>query len=540
MLSEDEKEIVRRAALRAAEGRKIVAIAAYGSKVAGYSRPDSDYDLIVVVDKLRPHSKYAYGGIEGKEYSALLVDEKALIKDAEEASLGEFVSGRFLNVHEDLEGGEFLRRAEDSLKRRVVLEAIEELFDRYDVFAEQMLIPPSYFLFEKLKKRAFIYPPVIYSYAKTYSGPQQESNVASSLAGFERVIAELVRQGFIRREGEYCVITREAGRKIKAPLFAEPLRVAERGVKQYIAHGFAGMVGANTAFKELTSKISRSRAIEKLPPELEEPKSVIRLPHGRLVFSSDWIKEAIAELNIGSPYQYKTEGMGDFFSSATLYTIQHPGGETKLVAKKYQDFWSFKWVVANMMTVTAKQFESKPLLRMAREYKGTISIKRAGALTPRVVLVEPDDKVIVKEFVEGENLEPLTRAAMRGEPSALAKVQKFAEVLGRIHSIGYCLGDTKPSNVLINEEGVNIVDLEQAEEGGEQPWDIVEYLYYSAITADSPEAVVRLVRLFKSSYKMTGPKENLVSASATKYVLPFQILVQPPVAIAIRNELELP
>jgi len=540
MLTDEEKAIVLGAATDAAKGRKILAVAAYGSKVAGYSRPDSDFDLIVVVDKLRPRAKYVYGDLEGKEYSALLVDEEALTKDASEASLGEFVAGRLLNIYQPLEGAELLENVEDILKHRVVLEAIEELLDRYDAFAQQMLIPPSFFLFGKLKKRAFVYPPVIYSYAKTYGGHLKEENVASSLVGFERVIKELVEEDFMRREGKYCVLTSEAGRMIKAPLFAEPLRLAERGIKQYIAHGFAGMVGANTALKELTSKIGRSRAVERLPTELEEPKSTILLPHGRLVFSSDWIKEAIAELKISSPYHYRTESMGDFFSAATLYTVYHPRGETKLVAKKYQDFWSFKWVVANMMTVTAKQFESKPLLRLSREYKGTIAIKRAGALTPRIVLVAPDDKVIVKEFVEGENLEPLTRAAMRGSQTAAAKVQRFAEVLGRIHSMNYCLGDTKPSNVLINEAGVNIVDLEQAEEGGEQPWDIVEYLYYSAMTADSPEAAVQLARLFKSAYATTGPKSNLVSASASKYILPFQILVQPPVAIALRKELETP
>ncbi len=226
----------------------------------------------------------------------------------------------------------------------------------------------------------------------------------------------------------------------------------------------------------------------------------------RPCFSSDWVKEAVSELKIRSPYLYRTENLGDFFSSAVLYTIQHPDGETKFVAKKFQDFWSFKWVVANIMTVTAKQFESKPLLRLAREYKGTINIRNAGALAPRIILVAPDEKVIVKEFVEGENLEPLTRSAMRGDVSASAKVRSFAEVLGRIHSMNFSLGDTKPSNFLINKAGVNIVDLEQSEERGEQPWDIVEYLYYSAITADSPEAAVRLVDLFKAGYSSSGPR----------------------------------
>jgi tRNA A-37 threonylcarbamoyl transferase component Bud32/predicted nucleotidyltransferase len=537
-LSDEDREIVLEASRDAAGGRKVVAVTAYGSKVAGYSRPDSDFDLLVVVDDLRPHAKYVYGAVDGKEYSALLVGDEALVKDAKTAFLGEFVAGRLLNAHEPLLGGDYLREVEDSLKRRVVLESIKELVDKYDDFAGQLLIPPSYFLFEKLKKRAFIYPPVIYSYAKTYGGPQKDVNVARSLASFERAIDGLVAQGFMKREGGFCILSEDAGRKIKARPFAEPLRIAERGIKQYITHGFAGMVGPNTAFKELTSKISRSREVGSLPPELEEPKSVMRLPHGRLVFSSNWIDEAVAELGIGSPYHYRTESMGDFFSSATLYTISHPGGETKFVAKKFQDFWSFKWVVANMITVTAKQFESKPLLRLAREYKGTVALRRAGALTPAVVLVAPDEKVVVKEFIVGENLEPLTRAAMRGDPDASAKVRRFAEVLGRIHSIGFCLGDTKPSNVLISDAGVNIVDLEQAEEGGEQPWDIVEYLYYSSITADSPEEAVSLVRLFRSGYETTGPKSNMSSASAAKYVLPFQILVQPPIAIALKKELE--
>jgi tRNA A-37 threonylcarbamoyl transferase component Bud32 len=538
MLSDVEREIILKSARQAAGTKKIAAVAAYGSKVAGYARPDSDYDLIVAVDKLRPRAKYIYGEVEGNEYSALLVEERALLQDATEASLGEFVAGRLLNAHEALQGPEYLRVVEDSLKRRVVLEAISELFDRYDFFAEQMLIPPSYFLFEKLKKRAFVYPPVLYSYVRTYSPPLRDANVKSALSGFGRVLSELERDGFIRRRGEYFTLTPEASLKIRSPRFAVPLRVAERGIKQYIAHGFAGMVGPNTAFRELTSKISRSRALERLPPELEEPKSVIRLPHGRLVFSSDWIKDAMDELGIQAPYHYKTESMGDFFSAATLYTIKHPGGETKIVAKKFKDFWSFKWVVANLMTVTAKQFEARPLQRLAREYKGSVCLKEAGALTPRIVLVAPDESVIVKEYIVGENLEPLTRQAMRGDRNASNKVRQFAEVLGRIHSMGYALGDSKPSNFLVNAQGINIVDLEQSEEGGEQPWDIVEYLYYSAITAESPEAVVHLVRVFKSGYSKTGPISNLIAATASKYALPFQILVQPPVAIAIRKELE--
>jgi tRNA A-37 threonylcarbamoyl transferase component Bud32/predicted nucleotidyltransferase len=538
MFSETDREVLSHAAAKAAGGRTVLAVAAYGSKVAGYARPDSDYDLIVVVNALRPHAKYVYGEVDGRQFSALVVETEALMKDADAGFLGEFVAGRLLNVYEPIIGSEYLADIESRIKKRVVLEAIDELLERYGAFAEEMLIPPSYFLFNKLKKRAFVYPPVLYSYVKTYSPPVKESNLAASLKGFELVLNAIVAEGFMTRVNGYCVLTKEAEAKIKAPRMAEMLRIAERGIKQYITHGFAGAVGPDTAIKELVSKISRTKKMKELPLELEEPRSLIKLPEGKLVFKSDWLQEALKDLGLKEPYHLTTESMGDFFSTASLYTVRQGELATRLVAKRFQDLWSFKWVVANLMTVTAKQFESKPLTRMTREYRGTIGLRRAGVMTPRVLVVAPDERIMVKEYVTGESLEGLTKRALDGDASALEKVERFGEALGQIHSMNYCLGDSKPSNVLFNAEGIHVVDLEQTEEGGDQPWDIVEYLYYSTITVSSPDQARQLVRVFKKGYLKAGPPENLRRASDSRYAIPFQMLVQPPVVTTIKGELE--
>lgn len=536
-LSKEDREVLVEASERAAEGRRVLAVAGYGSKVAGYSRPDSDYDVLTVVDKLRPHAKYVYGEVGGAPFSALVVEQEAFERDAREGFLGEFVAGRLLNIYEAVVGEEYLLKTELDLKRRVVLETVEELLERYGAFAEQMLIPSSYFLFNKLKKRAFVYPPVLYSYVSTYSPPQKERNLRASLIGFERALQGLVADGLLRTEGEYYALSRGAEAKIRAPRFADILRLAERGIKQYITHGFAGTVGPNTALKELASKINRARTMTKLPEELNEPRGLIRLPEGLLLFTSDWLQEVARALGISMPYDYRTENMGEFFSTATLFTLSHREGVTKVVAKRYQDLWSFKWVVANLMTVTAKQFESRPMVRMTREYKGTMALRKAGVRVPKILAVCPEDKLIVKEFVDGETLESWTKKAMDGAEEGWRKVEAFGEALGKIHSANYCLGDSKPGNVVFGPSGLYIVDLEQADEGGDQPWDVVEFLYYSAIPMASPDMARQLVKTFKMGYLRTGFADNLRKAADVRYAIPFQLLVQPPVSTAVREEL---
>jgi hypothetical protein len=47
-----------------------------------------------------------------------------------------------------------------------------------------------------------------------------------------------------------------------------------------------------------------------------------------------------------------------------------------------------------------------------------------------------------------------------------------------------------------------------------------------------------LVRVFKKGYLKAGPPENLRRASDSRYAIPFQMLVQPPVVTTIKGELE--
>ncbi len=73
-LSDDERATLVNIASTLVEPSKTSAIGAYGSKVAGYCRPDSDYDLIIVSKRFREGIRYKY--IDSPvAASALIVDE---------------------------------------------------------------------------------------------------------------------------------------------------------------------------------------------------------------------------------------------------------------------------------------------------------------------------------------------------------------------------------------------------------------------------------------------------------------------------------
>src|ERR1051326_7383957 len=83
-----------------AKKHKVVGVCLYGSRVAGYARPESDYDLIIVLDDYAYILKYVYLKEAELELSALVVDRNSLERDAESAFLRGFVVGRLLHIYE--------------------------------------------------------------------------------------------------------------------------------------------------------------------------------------------------------------------------------------------------------------------------------------------------------------------------------------------------------------------------------------------------------------------------------------------------------
>src|SRR5580704_1645283 len=199
-LSDDEKAQILSLAESLVKKDDIAAICAYGSKVAGYAREDSDYDVIIVT-KGPKEVKSKEGKAEAHEKKSksppIIVDEATLLDEAKHPSAGEFVVGRLLNIYEPIVNAELFRRAEFEYKKRTIAEGLIEIQTDYGDFSPNLVIPYEYFLFDKLHKRAAAYPEVIYGYTRTYTCDVSKENLESALRGFLEAGESMASSGLV-------------------------------------------------------------------------------------------------------------------------------------------------------------------------------------------------------------------------------------------------------------------------------------------------------------------------------------------------------
>jgi tRNA A-37 threonylcarbamoyl transferase component Bud32 len=507
----------------------VAGLAAYGSKVAGYARPDSDYDLIIVSKRFREGIRYKY--VEKPvAASALIVDEHLLSQDAQSSYLGEFVVGRFLNVYEPITNPELFKGLELEYKRRVMVEALLELSEDYGDFCRHLVVPYDYFLFEKLSKRASMYPPALYSYVQTYTCPLGAENRRVSTDGFASAAEALAYRGFLSLAPAGVVIAPE---KMKGDAFTKVQSIfslTTRGLTQYAVHGYAGRVGLSVYRREAQSKLKRMREAPRPLAELEKPRSLLRLEEGVMIPDASLLERELAGLLGFSNYSTRERDIGDPSSVTRVLTFADGTRESPVVIKSYSDVRSLKWALLGIWAAAANKFSMTPMARLDREYAMTRNLRRNGVLVPAILAVAPGERIMVKEFISGPTLSSVIDGLLKGNPEGMGHVSAYAELMAKVHGAGLALGDAKASNVVVSPHGLYLTDLEQSAPGGDTAWDIAEFLYYTAKFSTREEAMSRVARSFLGSYVSSGSREALAKARSPKYYRPFQPFVTPGMA----------
>ena len=534
-LTDAERETITRVASSLVKPDEISALAGYGSKVAGYARPDSDYDMIVVSRRFREGVRYRYVDSPIAAASALIVDEHMLREDATSSYLGEFVVGRLLNVYEPITNGDLFRSVELEYKKRVLTEALLELSSDYGDFGRHLTVPYEYFLFDKLHKRAAIYPPALYSYVHTYTCPRGEENKASSVDGFSAAAASLEPRGFLKVVQGGVRMVPEKLRADAFTQFQSMFTLTARGVTQYAIHGYAGRVGPSVFSREALSKLRRMR--EAPPPfsPLEEPRTLLRLDEGSVIPEASLLTESLSKLLGFQNYSTKERDIGEPYSTTRVLTFQDESHERSVVVKNYTDVRSLKWALLGVWASTANRFSTSPTSRMDREYGMTRTLRELGVMVPAVIAVAPGERMLVKDFVNGPTLSATIDGVLKGEEEGLGPVSAYGGVIAKLHSRGIALGDSKPSNVVVAMDGLYLTDLEQAFPGGDRAWDVAEFLYYTAKLSVKDEAMKKVATAFLESYAKAGDRSTVARARGQKYFGPFRPFLTPGMAKMLRD-----
>jgi tRNA A-37 threonylcarbamoyl transferase component Bud32 len=533
-LSESEHSSLSSIASSFVDESKITALCAYGSKVAGYARSDSDYDILIVSKRFGDGVRYKYVDAPVAA-SALIVDEDLLNQDAGSSYLGDFVVGRLLNIYEPIAGPALLRTIELQYKRRVLIEALLELSSDYGEFGRHVVVPYDYFLFDKLNKRAAIYPPALYSYVHTYTCPLGEENKAISTKGFSDAAVSLEHRGFLEAGPSGVRMVPE---KLKADAFTKVqslFSASARGVTQYAIHGYAGRVGLSVFSREALSKLRRMR--ENPPPftPLENPRSLLRLEQGAFISDSALLLKELARILGFETYSTKEKDIGEPYSTTRILTFRDSDREKSVVVKNYTDVRSLKWALLGVWASAANKFSTAPLARMDREYGMTLRLGAVGVLVPSIFAVAPAERILVKEFVSGPTLSSMINNFLKGSADGIGPVAAYGELMARVHSSGLVLGDTKPSNVIVSEGGLFLTDLEQAVPDGDRAWDIAEFLYYTAKLSNREEAMRNIAATFLESYAKSGERSSIPKARGPKYFGPFRPFLTPGMAKMLKD-----
>ncbi|MGC9208570.1 MAG: nucleotidyltransferase domain-containing protein [Nitrososphaeria archaeon] len=490
----------------------IASVSLYGSSVAGYAKPDSDVDVLVLARSFREKVRYFYFKSGGVNYSALVSDLDETYKDARSGSLGEFVVGRLLNPYVPLYGESTIREIEVEYKKRVISEEVAELYKDFQDFVYELKVPLEYFLFSKLKKRYQIYPPALYSYAKTYSRELQTRNLPMTIAGFRMAAQQL---DFINLEDGHVRIKK--GSKLPQMPAIDELYYFQLAIKQYLFHSKSGKVPIDVYINEFVSKFKRSVDSKEVNPYLKRPELLLSLDsESRLIWGG-------VEKELQANRSYRIGG-----ALNPLYGIKVVESNGKrYVIKEFKGRSEMKWYVLGIVGRPVKPFDMSPFRRMYNEYTGSVRLRSMGISIQNIIAVHLKKKLLVKEYIEGRSLLDYIREASESG-IALQLVAAVAGVLRRIHDAGFAMGDSKPENFLVSGDKVYIVDLEQfrdAADNEDKGWDVSEFVYYSLSFIKKDDLVRKFLESFREGY---GEAEEIYRrAVSTKFLLPFLIMSRP-------------
>ena len=530
--------------------RRIVAACLYGPSASGYADEKSSLNILLVLSGYQQMLKTHRKACNQRDAFILTVDQRAFQRDVEKGWLGEFAADKLVVPYEPLINSEYLWRQEVTLKKRIVWELLEAIVLEFPELSHELVIKPEYFMYETLMQRARLFPPVTCRFLNMLRNDLKEKNVEIMMKGYRKALKELSRENWITLPGEQVKITPKLVRAIKSRRLRIPvlLKSFQRAVWLNILSVLPKMMSPLAYDQELYTKTNSEIAgNEDLTSQLEDPENYLLMPTplGPVPLSDktsieEFINKTVPDARAS---QVQITQIGGVLNSVYMLTLQKDHEQQRIVVKKFKDWVGFKWFPLALWALGTKSFAVLGRSRLEREYALNQFLQSQGASVPKILYVSPQQSLVFKEFVEGENLVDIIKKIMangKGVEKELALIKDVGKKIAEAHQLGVALGDCKPENVIVTKEGkLYFVDLEQASRDGNQTWDIAEFLYYSGHYV-SPLASAHPAELIAKSFiegylKTGGKRETVKKAASPRYTKVFSIFTQPHVILALSN-----
>lgn len=550
-ISSEYLKIIHNCLNKIAKNNKIVGVCLYGSKVAGYSRPNSDFDIIVVLENYSFIVKYVYLKESKIEVSALLVDRQSLEKDAKTAFLGEFVVGRLLHIYDAILNPDLFKRIETIYKKRVIIEEIFDIVRSNNILSTEISFPLDFIMFSKIKRRSILYPNALYSYYKIYTCENASRNIDFALDGYRRALNEILNEDKELLEknpsdnslhiSEKRILFNKNG-KIDSLKLGKKLQ----DFSSYLIHVYAGRVTFRYAVKEAQSKIKRQNKHQlDLPEFMSSPKeSYWKLPEGVLIFNSrrwlDIIANNVSFQRYSISHKHRLGNVDSRTICLTLTNLDD-NSHKMIVVKKYAKTKGVKWAALNVWTSQVRRFKVDPLFRLGNEYKALRYIRNLGLNTPAVESVILGKRLLVTEFIKGNSLADVIQYSLNedNEYNNIDLIKAAGEQIATIHNAKSTFGNIKPKNLIIRGNSLYFTGVDQfGFRSGDPIWDIVQFICRGLKQTTNSTVASKVVREFLLGYSNEMTAEYIKKLSRSKrYIESFYPLLSPAVARSIKKEI---
>jgi tRNA A-37 threonylcarbamoyl transferase component Bud32/predicted nucleotidyltransferase len=554
-ISNDELKAIKTAVSRIAKKYRVAGVCLYGSRIAGYSRADSDFDVIIVLNDYPYAVKYIYTAEADMKISALVVDRATLEKDAASAFLGEFVVGRLLHIYEPIQNNDLFERIEIVYKKRVILDEIYNIVKSANVLSTQIIFPLEYIMFSKVRYRSILYPNAAYSYYQTYTGKNSHHNIEFALNGYQRALKEILADDkellIIGSSGRSIQISErrvDVHRNHKVAYLKLTKKLQE--FSSYFIHAYAGRHTLRHVVREAESKISRHKTSRvMLPNFISSPKDLYwRLPEGLIVIDDkDWL-DKVAKLNGLSRYVIsKKDSLGIRNGATTLYVLEDPDNQNvtkSLVVKEMTRSNRARWTSFRKLSSTIDRPKVDSLFRLGNEYRALRYIRSVGLNTPIIQSVVLAKRILVTEFLEGKLISDILKECL--DRNNIDVDLKWITIIGqhiaRVHAYKCTLGHIKPSNLIVYKNRLYFTGIEEfGFNSGDPLLDIVLFMSHALAKTTNIFLAKRISEEFFEGYSKEMPAEYLKKVVKSGYYYYYAdalyTMLNPSVAETIKKEI---
>lgn len=507
-------------------------------------------EVMVVIHDFQPRLLSYIRVIGGRTVFFFAVDQWIFERDIDRGFLGEAIAGKLIFPHQALQGSEYLGTQEVMLKKRLILELLENLVLSFPELVPRMQIKPQYFLYEVASNRIRVFPLLAYD-VKALTDCLV-GNEVQALGSYTQALKQLSAEGKINLADDTVTITKTLIAQCQDP----KIRILNltKNAPRTIFNSILGV--APQLINVLTQNTEAFLRTQKinwlLQPEnchFIDPQKYVYVPtadgYVSLAEKVDVRGFAQRMLLKGKSEHLEVEPMGGMLNDVYLIDAQNSQGETKVLAKRFKDWSGFKWFPLTVWSFGARSFSVSGQARLAKECATSEFLHNEGFNVPKILHVSNAERIVFMEFIEGENLSQAVKRIAVAEPEApyekeLLLIERTAEILAKVHSHNVSLGDTKPDNMIIKPDGtIYLIDFEQALQGGDKAWDVAVFLYYCGhylqqlYSNGKAEAIAKaFIRGYLSG---GGNLQDIKKAGDRKYTRVFSIFTMPPVMMTIAS-----